>query len=243
MSRAAWLWLWWLVLCGALCVLHGPSRVSAQAQPNLAMRRFLLSVGANRGSGERLQLHYATSDARAVRDVLAQLGGIASDDSMLVEEPTPARLKSAFQRLKTRIESAQAEGVRTELVFYYSGHSDETGLLLGPESVSYVALRGLLQSLGADVRIAILDSCASGAITRSKGGVWRAPFLYDASTEVRGHAFLTSSSSDEAAQESDRIRGSFFTHYLVSGLRGAADPSPGAVLAPASRSSGAPPAR
>jgi hypothetical protein len=40
---------------------------------------------------------------------------------------------------------------------------------------------------------------------------------------MRGHAFLTSSSESEAAQESDRIRGSYFTHYLLSGFRGAAD--------------------
>nr|MCH9686774.1 hypothetical protein [Deltaproteobacteria bacterium] len=41
--------------------------------------------------------------------------------------------------------------------------------------------------------------------------------------EVKGHAFLTSSSVDEAAQESDRVGGSFFTHYFTTGLRGAAD--------------------
>jgi uncharacterized caspase-like protein len=40
---------------------------------------------------------------------------------------------------------------------------------------------------------------------------------------MRGYAFLTSSSPDEVAQESDHIGASFFTHYLVSGLRGAAD--------------------
>ena len=40
---------------------------------------------------------------------------------------------------------------------------------------------------------------------------------------MEGHAFLTSSSADEVSQESDSIGGSFFTHYLVSGLRGAAD--------------------
>src|SRR5262249_42604973 len=45
------------------------------------------------------------------------------------------------------------------------------------------------------------------------------------SIQVRGHAFLASSSQSEAAQESDRIGGSFFTHYLVTGLRGAADAS------------------
>ena len=49
--------------------------------------------------------------------------------------------------------------------------------------------------------------------------------MFDQSIDVRGHAILTASAEDEAAQESDRIGGSFFTHYLVSGLRGAADSS------------------
>ena len=40
---------------------------------------------------------------------------------------------------------------------------------------------------------------------------------------MRGHAFLTSSAETESAQESDRIRASYFTHYLISGFRGAAD--------------------
>jgi hypothetical protein len=77
----------------------------------------------------------------------------------------------------------------------------------------------------ADVRIAVLDACASGAITRLKGTRRRRAFLVDESSEMRGYAFLTSSSEDEVAQESDRIGASFFTHYLVSGLRGAADMS------------------
>ena len=58
-----------------------------------------------------------------------------------------------------------------------------------------------------------------------KGGRARPPFLVDESAEMRGHAFLTSSAETEAAQESDRIRASYFTHYLVSGFRGAADMS------------------
>jgi hypothetical protein len=40
---------------------------------------------------------------------------------------------------------------------------------------------------------------------------------------MRGYAFLTSSSANEAAQESERIKGSYFTHALLTGLRGAAD--------------------
>ena len=101
--------------------------------------------------------------------------------------------------------------------FYYSGHSDEEGLLLGSERVSYDELRTFIQDAPADLRVAILDSCASGAFTRDKGGVRRAPFLLDASIDMRGHAFLTSSAANEVAQESDRIAASFFTYYLVSG--------------------------
>ena len=69
----------------------------------------------------------------------------------------------------------------------------------------------------------MLDACASGAFTRVKGGKARPAFLVDESADMRGHAFLTSSAETESAQESDRIRASYFTHYLISGFRGAAD--------------------
>jgi hypothetical protein len=42
---------------------------------------------------------------------------------------------------------------------------------------------------------------------------------------ARGEAVITSSTSDEQARESDALRGSYFTHHWVSGLRGAADRS------------------
>ncbi len=71
----------------------------------------------------------------------------------------------------------------------------------------------------------MLDACASGAVTRPKGGKVRSPFTVDQSSDMRGQAFLASSSADESAQESDRLGGSFFTHYLISGMRGAADVS------------------
>jgi hypothetical protein len=97
------------------------------------------------------------------------------------------------------------------------------GILLADDRYSYRSLRDRLDQIPADVRIAVLDACSSGAFTRVKSGRPRPPFLVDESSDMRGHAFLTSSSESEAAQESDRIRASYFTHYLVSGLRGAAD--------------------
>jgi hypothetical protein len=70
----------------------------------------------------------------------------------------------------------------------------------------------------ADVRVAIVDGCQSGALV-GKGGA-RAPGfeirLID-QLDASGEAMLTSSAADELALESREIRGSFFTHHLVSG--------------------------
>jgi hypothetical protein len=155
--------------------------------------------------------------------VLANLGGVHDADLVLVRDATRARLQQAFVSLKGQIAREHRPLVRREVFVYYSGHSDEEGLLLGGESVGYRELRQWIDGLGADVRIAILDSCASGTLIRLKGGIHRMPFLSDVSTQARGHAFLTASSADEAAQESDRVGAAFFTHYLLSGMRGAAD--------------------
>jgi hypothetical protein len=121
------------------------------------------------------------------------------------------------------VAASRVPEVRSELIFYYSGHSDEEGLLLRGERVPYPELRARIEQIPADVRVAVLDSCASGALTRHKGGVFRPPFMTDDSVKLKGNAFLTSSAANEVAQESDRIAASFFTHFLVSGLRGAAD--------------------
>ena len=45
----------------------------------------------------------------------------------------------------------------------------------------------------------------------------------DTAYDMKGYAFITSSSATEAAQESSRLKRSFFTHNLISGMRGAAD--------------------
>jgi hypothetical protein len=190
---------------------------------SVRMRRFALMAGFNDGGPSRPVLHFATTDAQAMSKVLETLGGVSPDDLLLVQQPSRAAYLAAFDRLNRLVASTSAAGLRREVVVYYSGHSDEEGLLIGRDRVSYDELRARIQAVPADVRLAILDSCASGAFTRNKGGTRRPPFLLDTSVNAKGHAFLASSAIDEVAQESNRIGASFFTHYLVSGLRGAAD--------------------
>ena len=193
------------------------------SQANQTVRRFVLATGANFGGTTRTPLRYAVSDAQNFVQVLEAMGGVQANDKFLLQEPTLTEFQHALQNLQERVATASQSANRIEVIVYYSGHADENGLLLGRDRFTYQTLRQAMQTLKADVQIAVLDACASGAITRFKGGQRQQAFLVDESTDMKGHAFLTSSSETEVAQESDVIGASFFTHYLVSGLRGAAD--------------------
>jgi len=188
-----------------------------------AIQRFALVVGSNVGGKTTATLRYAVNDAKRFRDVLVRLGGTREENVLLLVNPEGENLQNGLSYIGSRIKKATAPGLQTQVVFYYSGHSDERGLLLSGEYFGYPALHAALDALGADVRVVVLDSCSSGAFTRDKGGTFAAPFLMDASTSVEGHAYITSSSAEEASQESDKIESSFFTFYFLSGLRGAAD--------------------
>jgi hypothetical protein len=204
-----------LIVVGAVSVFAN--------QSSGGLKRYAVFVGSNNGGHERVRLRYAESDARAMAGVMQELGGVEFNDSLVLLAPTSYDLETAFLMMDRRIRQAHADVRRVEFLFYYSGHSDERGLLLGEERVTYADLKSSIVDMEADVNIAILDSCFSGAFTRLKGGTRQLPFMIDESIQMQGHAFLTSSSADEAAQESDHIQGSYFTHYMIAALRGAAD--------------------
>lgn len=204
---------------GLLVCLLGVSPLASAER----VRRFALVLGANQGGQGRTNLHYATRDAGLVAKVLTRLGGVSHEDLIILRDVAAVAVETAWERLRVRLQKARDRGERAEVFFYYSGHSDEHGLLMRGERIPYRKIREVIKSLPAEVRVAVLDSCASGVLTRGKGGLRGPPFLVDAATKVKGHAFVASASANEVAQESERLRGSFFTHHFVAGLRGAAD--------------------
>jgi hypothetical protein len=202
-----------------------PAGGYASAPEPTDIRRFALVVGANRGAADRVPLRYAVADAERFAEVVTQMGGVRSADRIVLRDPSRQALLEALTRTGAQAGLAKGEHGRVEVIVYFSGHADDQGLMLGREVLPYRELRAAVGSMGADVGITILDACASGAITRLKGGRTHPAFLTGGANVVKGYAFLTSSSENETAQESERLRGSFFTHALVSGLRGAADVS------------------
>src|SRR5690606_26692526 len=127
-------------------------------------------------------------------------------------DPSPTQLLEGFRQAQQRVQAARAAGERVQFLFYYSGHADDRGVHLGAAQIDYPRLRRLISSVVLPVRLCLLDSFSWGAFVRLRVGRMLSP-LATSDPIIEGHAFLSSSSAEEAAQESDRIGGSYFTHY------------------------------
>lgn len=185
-------------------------------------RRVALLVAHPFGGDELTPLRYTGNDVGRMREALRLAGGFADDDIVTIEAKDANAVRDRFRGIKKRLENEQ----RTTLfLFYYSGHAKDGELRLGETRLPLTEVKKLLESSGASLRIALLDACRVGSITRLKGASVGEPvnIEIDDSTAQSGQILITASSDDEDAQESDEIQGSFFTHYLTSGLRGAAD--------------------
>lgn len=193
--------------------------VCALAAPEtLGERRVALLVGANTGWSMDRPLRHALEDAERVAAALTELGGFSAADVKLLEDPTTEALTQALDQLGGLADVGL-------LVFFYSGHADQKHLHLRGAPLSFEELYRRLRDLPVKVKLGVLDACRSGSILAAKGAQRTALFevKVQEELEVRGVALLTSSGADELSQEARALRGSFFSHHLVSGLRGAAD--------------------
>lgn len=202
---------------------------AARAAPT---QRVAVLVAHPTGGPDTEPLRYPARDARKLSAVLQELGGFAPADITLLAAPTAPAVAAALVQAEARVAQARAAGRRAVLLFYYSGHAANGDLQLGTQRLPMATLQQALRGSAADVKLAFLDACQSGAMTRLKGGVRAPGFVVEAEPDAQasGMVVITSSSAHEASQESDELRGSFFTHHLVSGLRGAADRSGDAVV-------------
>jgi uncharacterized caspase-like protein len=185
-------------------------------------RRFALLIGQRAGLVDDEPLRFAESDAERVGAVLRELGGFASEDVIILTASTAPQVRRALISLNARLREVSGDSL---LFVFYSGHADADALHLEGSLLPMSELRDLVVGSSATARVLVVDACRSGGVTRSKGGHRAAAFAIDVDERLRskGVAILSSSSEGEDSQESDSLSASFFTHYLVSALRGAAD--------------------
>ncbi len=192
--------------------------------------RMAVVIGNNYGSSSRAPLRYAEQDARKVHSVLKQIGGFSERNTRLLTGKNPDAVLEAIRGLNgVQAPFARIFGPSPEklslMVIYYSGHSENGRLEMGGRYLSFQDLRNEARKLNAATTLFIFDTCESGQILQAKGGTVLPPLSLPDSitTPPTGEIIMTSSSDLEESFESSEIRGSFFTHFLVSAIRGAAD--------------------
>ena len=192
------------------------------ATPAAAAERLALVVGADVGAPQEEPLRYAQSDARRMRDVMVELAGVLPERALLLTSAQPAQVSSALDELRGRAAELHRSGKRVELFFYFSGHGDETALHFSRGDLALAELRRAIAAVPADLRIIVMDACRGGAHVRGieRGASFAVATAPDA---PHGTVELRAAAAGEAAQESDELAGAVFTHFLLSGLRGAAD--------------------
>jgi hypothetical protein len=213
------------VIGAALLAFALPAWMAFCPPAEAGVRRFGVMVGNNEGTSGMPLLYFAEQDAEKMSGVLTSVGGYQADDVAVVLGGNRSEVMQALVSVRGEIAMAHAKGDETLFLFYYSGHANKSQLQLGRTWLTYDELDRLVELTGADVRLAFLDACQSGAMTRSKGGTLKPGFMSDITEKLgsTGQVIITSSSGDESSQESDEIGGSYFTHFLTSALVGAAD--------------------
>lgn len=190
----------------------------------LPAETWVVVIGNNRGDASDLQLLYAERDAREMAEVLRSQGGVASDRLRLLIDENSDTVRRSLLSINALLRSNEGRPA-TALLVYYSGHADADALHLRGTHLPFDELRAMVQSSPATMRLLFVDACRSGHATRVKGvrGAPEFQIQLDNRVEAEGTAILSSSTADETSQESDRLRGSFFSHHLINALRGAAD--------------------
>lgn len=209
-----------LLALALICVL--PSAV-ARAEPGV--QSYALVVGSNDGGDGQGRLEFAERDAERMAAVLGELGRMPPGHITLLRSPKARDIAQALAELRAKLTDHADKGERAQLLFYYSGHARAHALSLGTEELPLDVLRESLTTLPSTLTVVVLDACQSGAFSGVKGAAPAADFSVSSVAELNqtGIAVMASSTGSELSQESRGLGSSYFTHHLLTSLRGAGD--------------------
>jgi hypothetical protein len=196
------------------------------------------------------QLRYTVPDAELVHRLLIGQGGFKKENVLLLTDKTER--KPTLRDLKWALGTFLARSAKKDdlIVIFFAGHgapeidprgAESDGLAkylvpsdADPNDLYSTALpmdefQTIFDRIEADKVVVFLDACYSGAAggrtfasRRTRAARVDELFL-DRLTRSKGRAIVTASRANEVSLEVPELGHGLFTHYLVQGLRGAAD--------------------
>ena len=184
--------------------------IAMMAQGAMA-RNYVLCVGLdtypNKVGRYRVKsLHVSANDAKVMKRVFA-----ANGFSTSILTDSAATLDAVLRTMKYRFCTAKSDDL---VVFYFSGHGTEDGLLCYDRVLDNEAIVDVLKQCKARTKMVIVDACYSGIMRADS--VWHKAF---GAEDVI--LFLSSRNQEESFETG--YSNSLFTMYLERGLRGGAD--------------------
>ncbi|MDP2701605.1 MAG: caspase family protein, partial [Candidatus Rokubacteria bacterium] len=219
--------------------------------PKSTREQWAVVIGVGQYNSSAIpQLRYSVPDAELVHQVLVGQGGFKKENVLLLTDKTER--KPTLRDLKWALGTFLARSAKKDdlIVIFFAGHgapeidprgAESDGLAkylvpsdADPNDLYSTALpmdefQTIFDRIEADKVVVFLDACYSGAAggrtfasRRTRAARVDELFL-DRLTRSKGRAIITASRASEVSLEVPELGHGLFTHYLVQGLRGAAD--------------------
>ena len=201
------------------------------------MEKLALLIGVSEYESDLTPLPTAIKDTEALREVLLhpEIGGFASANVEILHNPSSLDMGVAIHTLFSNRRKDDL------VLLFFSGHGitdakgkfylatretrrTQAGELITPTSIAASFINEQMSNSRSKRQIVILDSCFSAAFSRGMGVKDDRKVDIQAQLGGKGRAVLTSSDFTEYSLYLSGEELSFYTRYLVEGIRsGAAD--------------------
>src|SRR5262249_40904717 len=98
--------------------------VAAGAPAHADTERLAVVIGDNRGASDEQLLRYAESDAQRFADLLGDVGGVPSENQVVLRGKSADQVRRAVIATNERIRTTPHSAADAVLLVYYSGHGD-----------------------------------------------------------------------------------------------------------------------
>lgn len=189
----------------------------------------VLSIGITKYD-ELPSLEFTTNDARNFVRAYSEVGGVGEDKlTLLVDDGRDAEPLTSQAVESSALQFLRSCSSRETAILFFSGHGVrlDSGFSLAasdfhsPESATGAIpmdrLRSALALCAAKSKIVILDCCHSGSFGAAPSDI------ASSFRSVPGCVVIAASRPSEASLETHSLRSGIFTHWLVAGMRGAAN--------------------
>lgn len=215
-----------LTACALALVIAAPPAADG------AVLRYALVIGNDLGvdaDGAERTLRHAEAEAARLRVALIACCGFSDTArTLLLQRPTRADFHRAVETIRAAIRSDRAliPDARVLFTLFYSGHATRGTLLLADGPLPAHELTAAVRDTPADMRVGVLDACASASLTDDdlleKGMTPLPSFdligeLPERELNTEGIQWLFSSGPDEKSFE-DATLGGVFTHFFTEAL-------------------------